>query len=163
MITTTLIEAIPLLRDALIRQLESGEQISVTNVLSNLENLPQLLETQQPDLLWLDGAITGVKESNLITVLRKKSPHTRILLFGSGETVPEIKKYFKQGILAYLPKTATIAEIDLAVEAVTAGDLYVPASMHRTFTSWLTDPVRKKKLDSKLTQRENEVLHLIVE
>lgn len=145
------------------RQFESSQQITITTVLSNLENLPQLLEAEQPDLLWLDGTLAGLKEIDLIALLRKKSPNTKILLFGSGETVPEIKKYFKQGIHAYLPKTATIAEIHLAVEAAITGNLYVPASLNRTFNTWLTDPVRKKTPGHKLTQRENEVLQLIVE
>ncbi len=163
MITTTLIEAIPLLQEALVRHFESGEQITITTVLSSLENLPQLLETEQPDLLWLDGTTAGVKDNDFIRNLRKKAPATKILLFGSGETVPEIKNYFKHGIHAYLPKTATASEIRLAIEAVIADNLYVPPSLHHTFTSWLTDPVRKKKPGHKLTQREKEVLRLIVE
>ena len=163
MITTTLIEAIPLLQEALVRHFESGEQITITTVLSSLENLPQLLETEQPDLLWLDGTTAGVKDNDFIRNLRKKVPATKILLFGSGETVPEIKNYFKQGIHAYLPKTATASEIRLAIEAVIADNLYVPPSLHYTFTSWLTDPVRKKKPGHKLTQRENEILQLIVD
>lgn len=163
MIATTLIEAIPLLQEALVRHFESGEQITITTVLSSLENLPQLLETEQPDLLWLDGTTAGVKDNDFIRNLRKKAPATKILLFGSGETVPEIKNYFKHGIHAYLPKTATASEIRLAIEAVIADNLYVPPSLHHTFTSWLTDPVRKKKPGHKLTQREKEVLRLIVE
>ena len=120
MIATTLIEAIPLLQEALVRHFESGEQITITTVLSSLENLPQLLETEQPDLLWLDGTTAGVKDNDFIRNLRKKAPATKILLFGSGETVPEIKNYFKHGIHAYLPKTATASEIRLAIEAVIA-------------------------------------------
>lgn len=163
MISTALIEAIPLLQEALIRQLESSEQITVTIVLSNLDNLPQLLGAEPPDLIWLDGAITDLRDSDLIRSLRKEVPNTKLLLFGSGETVPDIKKYFKQGIHAYLPKTATTGEIHLAIEAMIAGKLYISASLQWTFTSWLTDPLRKKKPGHKLTQRENEVLRLIVE
>ena len=163
MTTTTLIEAIPLLQEALVRQLESSEQINVTTVLFSLESLPQLLGTEPPDLLWLDGTLADLQNSDFIRSLRKQAPNTRILLFGSGETVPEIKKYFQQGIHAYLPKTATNSEIHLAIEAVIVGKLYLPTSLQWTFTTWLTDPLRKKKPGHKLTQRENEVLRLIVE
>jgi len=104
-----------------------------------------------------------VKGSGLIRSLQKKVPNTKILLFGSGENLPDIKKYFKQGIHGYLPKTAIAGDIRLAIEAVMAGRLYVPASVHRTFAAWLTDPLPKKKPGHSLTPRENEVLQLIVE
>ncbi len=129
MTTTTLIEAIPLLQEALIRQLESSEQITVTTALSNLVSISLLLETEQPDLLWLDGTIIDLQNSDFIRSVRKKAPNTKILLFGSGESVPEIKKYFKQGIHAYLPKTATATDIHLAIEAIIINKLYIPASL----------------------------------
>ncbi|MCY7327443.1 MAG: hypothetical protein LH618_02710 [Saprospiraceae bacterium] len=91
MTTILLIEAIPLLQDALIHQLESSEQTTVTSILASLEDLPDQLETNQPDLLWLDGDLAGVKDSDLIRSLRKKVPNTKILLFGSGENLPNIK------------------------------------------------------------------------
>lgn len=116
-----------------------------------------------PDLLWLDADLPDVQETDLLKQIRRQWPQTRILIFGTSESVPEIKKYFKQGISGYLPKTSSALEIHLALTVMAQGELYVPASLNRTFTAWLTDRPRKKKPGNELTQREKEILTLIVE
>lgn len=41
--------------------------------------------------------------------------------------------------------------------------MYIPASMSKAFATWITVADHKKKQDNKLTQREQEILQLIVE
>ena len=122
-----------------------------------------LLAEWNPDLIWLDGGLPEVRQEQIVKHLRQTSPKSKILLFSAGDTIPEIKIYFKQGIHAYLPKTAGPGDIADALFNIQAGNLYIPASLNRTFASWITDPVRKKKRGSEITQREKEVLSLIVE
>lgn len=158
-----LIEAIPLLLQAIGQAIESKSINKVLYYASSLHNLEAVLQETEPGLLWLDTTIPEVRDGSAFRLIHREYPHLKILLFGAGETVPEIRKYFKQGICAYLPKTAGAAELETALAYVEAGELYVPASLNKAFTSWLTDPVRKKKPGCKLTQREKEVLQLIVE
>lgn len=160
---TLVIEAFPLLRDALLNQLGSNEHVTALREAENMAQATSHLGEWHPDLIWLDGALPEVRQEQIVKHLRHAAPQSKILLFGSGETIPEIKTFFKQGIHAYLPKTAGPADIAEALHHIAAGDLYVPHSLNRTFTSWLTDPMRKKKRGSEITQREKEVLSLIVE
>lgn len=160
---TLVIEAFPLLRDALLSQLESNEHITAVREAENMAQAKTLLDEWKPDLIWLDGALPEVRQEQIVKHLRRAYPQSKILLFGAGDTIPEIKNYFKQGIHAYLPKTAGPGDIAEALSNIMAGNLYVPPSLNRTFTSWLTDPMRKKKRGSEITQREKEVLSLIVE
>lgn len=160
---TLVIEAFPLLRDALFSQLESNEHITAVQVAENMQQDTVLLDEWKPDLIWLDGGLPEVRQELIVKQLRRTSPQSKILLFSSGDTIPEIKIFFKQGIHAYLPKTAGPGDIAEALSNIAAGNLYVPPSLNRTFTSWLTDPMRKKKRGSEITQREKEVLSLIVE
>jgi len=158
-----LIEAIPLLLQAVSQAIESKPGNMVCHKAPNLDNLEFVLSDTRPDLLWLDATIPEVHDGNILQSIRKNYPHLKILLFGVGETVPEIRKYFKQGICGYLPKSADAAEIESALACVKAGELYVPASLNKAFASWVTDPVGKKKPGCKLTQREQEILQLIIE
>ena len=161
--TIVLIEAIPLLLRAICQSIESKSGCSVCYQAASLHNLETILLETKPDLLWLDATMSEVHDNSELQAIHKYFPELKILLFGAGETVPEIRKYFKQGVCAYLPKTADKEDIEAALSAVESGDLYVPAALNKIFASWLTDPVSKKKLSCKLTQREQEILQLIVD
>ena len=158
-----LIEAIPLLLQAVCQAVESKLGNKVCYAALNLHNLESVISEFQPDVLWLDATIPEVHDGSAYHSIHRKYPSLKILLFGVGETVPDIRKYFKQGICAYLPKSADAMEIESALACVESGKLYVPASLNKAFASWLTDPVSKKKPGRKLTQREQEILQLIVE
>lgn len=158
-----LIEAIPLLLQAICQAVESITGNKICYQAHDLQNLEPILKEFQPDLLWLDATIPEVQDGSAIQSIHRNYPDMKILLFGAGETVPEIRKYFKLGVCAYLPKTVNYREIDAALTSVSAGELYVPTSLNKAFANWLTDPVCKKKPGCKLTQREQEVLNLIVE
>ena len=158
-----LFETIPVLRQALAGRIQKHRDITNVQLCSSVEETLQLLAEKCPDLLWLDGTAPGVREQHLIRQIRRTAPHLKILLFGSGESVPEIKKYFLDGILVYLPKTSEVVEIDLALQSLFEGTLFVPPSINFTFTNWLTQKVLKKKQGFDLTSREKEILSLIVE
>jgi DNA-binding NarL/FixJ family response regulator len=161
---TLVLEAIPLLREAIVGHLTLHPTITDVQCAADIPQALDLCTNFQPDLVWLDGELLEVKPEVTIRNFKKVVPEAKMLLFGSGDdSIPEIKKYFKLGILAYLPKTTTEEDLDAALDALAAGHLYVPTSLQHTFTSWLTDPVRKTKSWQKLTPREKEVLNLIVE
>ncbi len=158
-----LIEAIPLLLQAVCQAIESKPGNRVCYYAPDLKNLEAILQEFHPDLLWLDATIPEVHDGSAFQSIHRNSPDLKILLFGTGETVPEIRKYFKQGICAYLPKSSDSSEIEAALACIEAGDLYLPSSMNKSFASWMTSPMGKKKPGCKLTQREQEILQLIIE
>jgi len=158
-----IIEAIQLLLQAVCEAVESKPDYKVCHAAPHLHDLESAISEFQPDLLWLDATIPEVHVGSAFQSIHKKYPDLKILLFGVGETVPEIRKYFKQGIWAYLPKSADAQEVESALTCVQSGEFYVPASLNKVFASWVTNPVSKKKPGCKLTQREQEILQLIVE
>lgn len=160
---TLVIESFPLLLDALLHYFETSEYISDTYGVENLAQAFSQLRKEEVELIWLDGAIPDLHQEGIIKQLRKAAPNALILLFGTDDSIPEIKTYFKQGIHAYLPKTACLDDISEALCNISAGELYVPASLNHSFASWITGPILKKKRGQELTQREKEVLSLIIE
>lgn len=160
---TLIVETFPLFREALMRQIEQLDTVAELRGVENMTQAMTVIAEWTPDLIWLDGTLTEVRQDAAVKKIRRAAGNALILLFGSGETIPDVKNYFKQGIHAYLPKTAGPGEIAEALSQLAAGHLYVPPSLHYTFTSWLTDPIRKKKCGTEITQREKEVLSLIVE
>lgn len=161
--TTIIIESIPLLQQAILQQLESNGYKSIVPSPQAIKNLPEFVQSQDAALIWLDGQLPDLREGELIKQLRLAAPHAKILLYSSGDRIPEIKNFFKKGIHAYLMKTAEAMEISAALDALRQDELYVPPALNKLFASWMTDPVRKKKPGHELTCREKEVLQLIVD
>lgn len=158
-----LIEAIPLLLQAVCQAIESKPGNRICYYAPNLHNLESITLELQPDLLWLDATVPEVRDGSAFYSIHRNFPNIKILLFGVGETIPEIRKYFKLGVCAYLPKSSDFSEIESALSCVEAGEFFVPASMNKSLASWLTDSVGKKKPGCKLTLREHEILKLIVD
>ncbi|MFN0037156.1 MAG: LuxR C-terminal-related transcriptional regulator [Saprospiraceae bacterium] len=158
-------EAIPLLREALVLQLGSSGLVTVIGTAADMQQLQQMLREECPDMLWLDGAFAESKENDCVKSLAKEHPGLKILVFGQGDAAPDIKKYFKQGVFGYLPKTSSPDEIEDALKSLAKNKQYIPPSLNPTFSDWLTGSKLpgKKQPCSHLTRRENEVLQLIVE
>ncbi len=132
-----LIEAIPLLLRAICQAVETLPGHKIYYHSHNLQHLEMILQDGQADLLWLDASIPEVHNSSAFQSIHKNYPGLKILLFGVGETVPEIRKYFKQGVSAYLPKSADLGEIESAFACIEAGELYVPSYSRNLFANWL--------------------------
>lgn len=159
-----LIEAIPLLLRAICQTIEQNPERHILIQDTSLLRLETTLLETKPDVLWLDTYFPEVRDGTLIKDLHKKFPSLRILLFGTDEILPEIRKYFKSGVHAFLPKTAALEEMEAALLALEAGIFYVPVSLNNSLTVWLTASSPKKKPAArKLTFREKEILQLIVE
>ncbi len=158
-----IIEAIPLLLQAIRLAVESNPNHKVCYHAYSFQNIDRMILAFQPDIIWLDAALPEVQDGSAFVAIHKQNPDLKILLFGQGESVPDIRKYFKLGASGYLPKTSDAAEILLALDCLKSGEIYLPESLHKALTNWLTNTARKKKPVCKLTEREQEVLQLIVE
>lgn len=164
MIALVLVEAIPLLCESLARLLEREEGIVIQGRYTRFCDAATALSDTQPDLLWLDGDLAEIQEAGLVKMLRQQYPGIQILLFGSVDSIPAIKNFYRQGICAYLPKTTPVEEIRHALEEVIAGHVFIPVALNRSLATWLTTKNRKKKpLNNELTRREKEVLQLIMD
>ncbi len=161
---TLVLEVIPLLRDALADLLNSQPVVTEVQCAAGIPQALGLCAEFRPDLVWLDGVLLEEKPETTTRAFQNIVPESKMLLFGSeDDSIPEIKKYFKLGIQAYLLKTSPPEDIGAALEEMAAGRTYIPSSLHHAFASWLTDPVRKPRHSHRLTPREKEVLDLIVE
>ncbi|MBL7828068.1 MAG: response regulator transcription factor [Saprospiraceae bacterium] len=160
---TILHESIPLLRGALSVHLNGHIQISSLQILDTTNQLEDIIAKSKTDLLWLDGSLEAVSSQSLIGNLKKKFPDLKILVFGNETDVIEIKKIFKQGAHAYLCKTCEAGEINDAIEALAQGKSYLPPSFQSTLHFWISTPDDKKMRNQRLTDREKEVLQLIVD
>ena len=160
--TITLIEANPILLEALTQLLNSEKEVTLKTTYNDTSQLCHIVE-DPPDILWLDENQPVVMEAKFITQLQHDLPNTKILLYGLTDSVPILKQYYLAGICAYIPKTTSANDILIALSQVLAGKIHVPLALSKVLTSWFIGKNQKKISNNELTRREKEILMLIID
>lgn len=158
-----LLESIPLLEAALVAKLKFSGHSVTTHAPRTHELMASLDTVCWYELLWMDTCIFSEGGHHLMKVVRKRSPGTKILLFGVNETIPEIKNYYRQGGHGYLKKSSTGYEIDQAMQQISADGVYVSFMLTQELSKWVSHVSHHHPTIMNITPREKEVLRLIVE
>lgn len=114
------------------------------------------LATQRPDVLLLDIAMPDGDGIDAIPRLQAASPATHILMLTIYAEPAVIRRAVSGGAKGYLLKNADKTELNTAIHTLANGGTYVCQEAKILTAGQLeTAPV--------LTQREREILHLLVE
>lgn len=152
------------LRSGLRLLLESrGEYQVVGEAASGLETI-DLAEKLQPDLILLDLSMPALSGLDVLTTLRKKCTHAKILILTMHDDAQYLRAALKNGASGYVLKKAADTELLSAVQAVLRGEIYVHPSMTRVLLEDMLpatqDDLAMNQWES-LSQREQEVLKLV--
>src|SRR5687767_1717514 len=98
-----LLESIPLLEEVLVYKLKnSGHSVTTHSALDPFSET--ISASGVYELLWIDTCILPEGWGKMMKSVRKTNPSSKLLLFGSNETIPEIKNYYMNGGNGYLRK-----------------------------------------------------------
>lgn len=166
-----------LFRDALVQYIQRAEpKAGVLLAKDFYEALGILSDDEEFDLVVLDLRMPGMKGMEGVKQLRKRYKHIPVALM-SGVAEPEdVKQALDLGVSGYFPKTLSGKALIKAIQAVVAGELFVPMekSGRNVRPSYYSDGVSKKRsrVDTKpqvthgkqfnLTSRELDVLFYLV-
>lgn len=156
-------ERYPLFRLAL-RQIflpaPESYEVSFLNDLHQLDIQPTAQHGVQ--VLILDCGLVEEDICARCKVIKKQFPFLRIILLRDHAEGISIKKCFQQNIDGFLLKTVEPDELLAALRSVAKGEPYIQHSMRMTVLDWLL-PRPAKTERCKLTEREQEILRLIVD
>lgn len=108
----------------------------------------------KPDLVLMDLRMP-IKDGIEATVeIRKKDPHARVLMLTTFDGDTDIHKALQAGAQGYVLKSATGQELIPAIQAVAAGQRWIPKEIAKRLAS--------RKLFEELTPREVQVLQLLI-
>ncbi|MDF2446006.1 MAG: response regulator transcription factor [Moraxellaceae bacterium] len=156
----------PLFRSALINAIsglfamrEAIETDSFGSTCAALEQHPDA------DLLLLDLHMPGAYGFFGLIQLRKGWPTLPIVVISASEDIDVIRRCMAFGASAYVPKSARPADISAALNAVLAGDLWVPAHLRSAVLEQRDDSA---DLDlaarvAQLTPQQYKVLYYLTE
>lgn len=124
----------------------------------------ELVEKTNPEVLILDLSMPDLDGISVTRKIKPQFPALKILILTLHEDEALLKEAIKAGAAGYILKRAAEAELISAIRTILRGDLYVDPSMVRVLLDESRSPqINQKDLAESLTQRETEVLRLIVE
>jgi two-component system response regulator NreC len=124
----------------------------------------ELVEKTNPDVLILDLSMPDLDGISVTRKIKLQSPALKILILTLHEDEALLKEAIKAGAAGYILKRAAESELISAVRTILRGDLYVDPSMVRVLLEESRSPeINQKDSVELLTQRETEILRLIVE
>jgi DNA-binding NarL/FixJ family response regulator len=124
----------------------------------------RLVKLHQPDLVFMDIAMTGMNGLEATSRIVKEFPRVRVVILSMHTNEEYVLQALRIGAAGYLLKDADTAELELAVRAVIRGETYLSPGVSRQVVD---DYVRRvgtgTTLLDHLTPRQREILQLIAE
>jgi DNA-binding NarL/FixJ family response regulator len=150
-------------RDGLRRVIEAGGDFSVVAEARDGREAVQLAKEHQPDIAVIDLWMPGVSGEEAIRCIAGGSGHTKVLALSAHDEWSRVRSALQAGALGYVVKSAAAAELIEALHALCAGRAYLSPSIAQHVAGAVDAGEAPRSLLAQLTEREREVLALIVE
>lgn len=123
-----------------------------------------LMTAHHPDVVLMDLSMPGMNGLEAARRARKLFPKTRVLILSMHESEEHVWQALHAGAAGYLLKGAEVAELELAIKALSRGDTYLsPPISNQVIANYLQRTGNEGQEQERLTPRQREVLQLIAE
>lgn len=141
--------------------IEGLEGIDVVGETGDGNEIPILIQKNEPDIVLLDISMPGVNSLDFCKRLISIYSNIKIIILSMHSNEEYVKQALRNGVKGYLLKDSAISELEIAIRSVYRGEVYLSPQVSKILVE---DYLEKAKdpLDV-LTERQREVLRLIAE
>ncbi|MFA4851589.1 MAG: response regulator transcription factor [Bacteroidales bacterium] len=155
-------------RDGILSMFSEVDDIEITGVASDGEEALEKMELLMPDVLLLDISMPKLGGLELLTILNKKYPDSKVIVLSMHTKDEYIYKAVNAGAYGYLPKQNTSKdELLNAIRTVHKGEEYLNEAviqvMQKSHILKNTTGIDFHKKYNTLTKREREIVRLVAE
>jgi len=156
-----------LLREALTRILNKKSDIRVVGASAFMPEIVQQIADAGPDVLLSDSSAVALSELSLVPEVRAVIPDLKVIMVGMEAERELFLRAVRDGIVGYVLKDASAAEVAEAVRSVADGEAVCPPGLCLALFEQISKPrvqsnnhfVIKHNLG--LTRREQQLVYLI--
>jgi DNA-binding NarL/FixJ family response regulator len=117
-----------------------------------------------PDIVLLDISMAGLNGLEVARRIRQETPAARIIMLSIHNNEDYVAQAFRAGAVGYLLKGSAPSELEVAINAVMRGDVYLCPGVSKTVVSgFVKNQAKGADTEDKLTARQREILQLIAE
>jgi DNA-binding NarL/FixJ family response regulator len=155
----------PIVRAGIRAELEKLPGVEIVGEASDGREAIELVQTQRPDLVFMDISMKGLNGLEATARIVKEFPKVRVVILSMHQNEEYFWQALKSGASGYLLKKAATAELANAVSRVSNGEIYLTREMsNRLLTKLPLQQIAHQKTPlEKLTDRQREILQLIAE
>jgi DNA-binding NarL/FixJ family response regulator len=113
-----------------------------------------LYQQHRPDVVVMDYQLPELNGAEATAAIRAIDPDARIIILSVYKGEEDVHRAVEAGASGYLPKSAEPRELVEAIRAIRNGDRYFPAA--------ISAALAQRQARGKLSEREHEVLVMIV-
>ncbi|WP_207421238.1 LuxR C-terminal-related transcriptional regulator [Desertivirga brevis] len=150
-------------RDCIRALLETNNNLGMIKEVSTLEQILALAETGTSGIVVIDSDLGQEDEFLKLRKLNYRHPELQIIAVTSNDQQSTVKKVFETGVKAYLLKGCSAEELNLAINEVLKGRMYICSALGFKFLRQNSIINSTSEATVNLTSRELEVLSLIAE
>ncbi|QVL19214.1 response regulator transcription factor [Pseudomonas qingdaonensis] len=154
----------PLFRAGLRALLEQKQDYAVVGETGDGVSAVELAEQLKPDIIMLDMALDALESEEVLRELCLRVPASMVLMLSARSELEFVMKCLQQGAHGFLLKTATVLELELALQALKNGGQYLSSAVLPLVIGQAVKHSRKRHAGSstmQLTTRQLEILRLI--
>ncbi|OLS59970.1 response regulator [Pseudomonas putida] len=154
----------PLFRAGLRALLEQKQDYAVVGEAGDTVTTVELAETLKPDIIVLDIALGTMAGEELLRELYLRVPACTVLMLSSRSELEFVMHCLQQGAHGFLLKSATVQELELALQSLRGGGQYLSSAVLPLVIGQAVKQNRRKPQASaamQLTARQMEILRLI--
>jgi DNA-binding NarL/FixJ family response regulator len=129
----------------------------------NAQSLFSIASKRQPDIIVLDLSLPLAKNRKALQKITQRLPDTKLICLGSTTNWDQVQQALRGGASGYLLKTSEVDELSQAVQNVLKGQAYLTPLVTQDLANSLIHGQQKKDPPVPLTQRQEEVLALLVQ
>jgi DNA-binding NarL/FixJ family response regulator len=164
MIRVLLADDHALVRAGISSLLQKLSDVQVVAEASNGHEALKLVKTHSPNLVLMDIAMAGLNGLEATARVVKEFPNIRVIILSMHANEEYVLQALRAGASGYMLKDAAIAELELAIQAVSRGETYLsPSISKRVVDNYLQRVNQQEGPLEQLTSRQREILQLIAE
>jgi DNA-binding NarL/FixJ family response regulator len=123
----------------------------------------ELIKKQLPDVVLMDIAIPGLNGLEALARVTKEFPAVKVIILSMHTNEEYVLQALKAGACGYLVKDSAVAELELALKAVTRGETHLSSRFSNRVIGSYLERLGKGSPREELTPRQREIVQLIAE
>lgn len=124
----------------------------------------RLIKEHRPDVTLMDVALPGLSGLEATRRIVKEFPEVHVLILSMHSGEEYVWQALSAGAGGYLLKGSDVAELALAISAVSRGEMYLsPPISKQVIKDYMRRVGGEESLPERLTPRQREILQLIAE
>ena len=120
-----------------------------------------MIRLKKPNVVLMDIALPGLNGLEVLERVVKEQPRVRVVMLSMHSNEEYVSRAIRSGARGYILKDADISELELALRAVTEGNIYLSPAVSKSMVDDYMRRVRSQGSPSALTERQQEVLRQV--